>query len=182
MQQKEARRGDQSASPRRSGDHRQPVRRQGNTTMVGTSRRQPSTLEEHTTNQDPNRESNTIGVIAPSRGGVRHPSNTSSHPTNIVSTHENTITRGNVPSWGGGGHLSTPQAQVHHTIIAPSLQTNTVGLNAPSLSGGVRSLITQGHHTHVASTPENNTTTNAPTVGPENRAIHVPRENPRGEP
>ncbi|XP_037456807.1 uncharacterized protein LOC119327828 [Triticum dicoccoides] len=89
--------------------------------------------------------------------------------------------RGNAPSWGGGGHQSNPQAQVHHTIIAPSLQTSTMGLNAPSLSGGVRSLIMQGHHTHIASTPENNTTTDAPTVGPENRAIHVPGENPRGE-
>lgn len=34
---------------------------EGNTTMVGTPRRQPSTMEEHTTNQDPNRENNTIG-------------------------------------------------------------------------------------------------------------------------
>ncbi|XP_048545499.1 uncharacterized protein LOC125524501 [Triticum urartu] len=150
MQQREARRGDQGTSLRRSGNQRQPMRGQGNTTMVGTPRRQPSTMEEHTTtNQGPNRGNNTIG--------------------------------GNAPSWGGGGHQSNPQAQVHHTIIAPSLQTSTMGLNAPSLSGGVRSLIMQGHHTHIASTPENNTTTDASTVGPENRAIHVPDENPRGE-
>ncbi|XP_037469348.1 uncharacterized protein LOC119341577 isoform X2 [Triticum dicoccoides] len=143
---------------------------------VGSARRQPPIMQEHTTKKGPTPENNSAGVNAPMLGGVGHLGNPQSrvHPTIIASTHQNDKTGMNYLSRGGVGN---PISQQEKSTRIVSNNENNIGLNVPSLGVIIRPQTPQGHGANVVSTPENNTTTDAPVVGTANIAIRMAREN-----
>ncbi|KAF7102137.1 hypothetical protein CFC21_103321 [Triticum aestivum] len=133
---------------------------------VGSARRQPPIMQEHTTKKGPTPENNSAGVNAPMLGGVGHLGNPQSrvHPTIIASTHQNDKTGMNYLSRGGVGN---PISQQEKSTRIVSNNENNIGVNYLSRGGVGNPINTQDNSTRMVSNYENNTSMglNVPSLG-----------------